>query len=631
MALSILEDQFNIVTLFVDIGNIHNPDPTVLIDNLTRYIVRRLNHVYGRWVQTELIDGDGTLAPLIEYVERLVESGPQKRIVIALDEFDRLPHKMLQRNAAGDNFFLGLRGLSAVDGIGVLLIGAERMKLVTNALGVELNRFRGFPVDYINRSTHWAEFKELIQVPTKRDLEFTEKAFDKIYTYTDGNPYYTKYLCSKLLERAAQHRDSFIDERDVDAGIVHLLIDMDAIGFSHYWEDFILGDDTTRNLATLNRRLCLLAFGQAADVEGTAKREDILRCATDLGQSFEDTQNTINEFIMRRILRVSDKDSRIEARVGLFGRWIMERGQDQILVGVDEYDSVRSAIELRRANTVTRDEAKGLVAQWSLYRGEYMSPERLLDYLRQFGDEYRQRLVFRLLNGVRFFGIAETRALVREAYKILADDMSERFGYGKWNTSQICVSYVGSSGKSSNAMGRTFTRDNPLTVAHHFTSPRNLRQRAESGVTDVVIVDDFIGSGDTLITELPRLTKMLGTNQVLHLFVLCGLESGVTRVKQRAVEMLGARSVRIDVLSVIPEYPWPFEEQTNLFTSVEMAQEAHSLVQEFGRRLEAKTPLGYGKRCALVVFSDTIPNNAPPILRKTVSGKFTFNALFPRP
>ena len=631
VALSILEDQFDIATLFVDIGNIHNPEPSVLIDNLTKNIVRRLNHVYGRWVQTELIDSDGTLAPLIEYVERLVESRPQKRIVVALDEFDRLPHDMLQRSPTGDNFFLGLRGLSAVDGVGVLLIGAERMKLVTNALGVELNRFRGFPVDYINRSTHWAEFKELIQAPTKEALEFTDKAFDRIYTYTEGNPYYTKYLCSKLLERAAHRRDAFIDERDVDAGIEHLLVDMDAIGFSHYWEDFILGDDTARNLATVNRRVCLLAFGQAAGLDGTATRETILRCATDLSQSFEDTRNTIEEFIMRRILRVGNDESQIEARVGLFGRWIRERGQDQILFGVEEYDSVRSAIALRRANTVTRDEAKGLVSRWSLYRGEYISPERLLEYLRQFGDEYRQRLIFRLLKGIRFIGVAETKALVREAYKVLADDMNERFGYGKWNTSQICVSYAGSSVKSSNAMGRTFTLDNPLTVTHHFTSPRNLRQKAESGATDVIIVDDFIGSGDTLSAELPKLRRRLGTNQVLHLFVLCGLETGVTRVKQRALEVFGAESVRIDVLSLIPEYPWPFETRANLFTSVEMAQDAHSLVQEFGGKLEPRTPLGYGKRCALVVFSNTIPNNAPPILRKTVSGKVTFEALFRRP
>ncbi len=635
VALNILEEQFGFFTHFVDIGSIHDRDPGVLIDKLTRHIVRRFDQHYRDWTKNPTtLDRDGTLTPLIEYLTGLVETGLEKRIVIVLDEFDRLPHKILQRSTAGDNFFLGLRSLSTIDGVGIVLIGAERMKLVTNALGVELNRFRGFAVDYIDRATHWAEFKELVQAPTKNKLEFTEKAFDKIYLFTEGNPYYTKYLCSKLLERAAQRRDAFVDERDVDTGVEHLLSDMDAIGFSHYWEDFILGDETARNLAAVNRRIALLAFGQAAELDGSAERDNIIRCAADLGQSFEDTNNTIDEFIMRRILRPVDSVTRIKPRVKLFSRWIKECGQDQILLGVDEFDSVRTSIELRRASSVSREEAKHLVARWSLYAGEYISADRLLDYLRQFGDEYRQRLIFSLLKAVKFIGVAEVNVLVRDAYKILANDMNDRYGYGNWNTSQLAVSYLGSSGKSSNAMGRAFTRQNPLTITHHFTSPLKLNERAKGGVTDVVVVDDFVGSGRTMIEDIPRLIERLGSDQRLHIYVLGGLESGTSRVKNRVLNTWGSESVRFSVLSEVSEHPWPFEEKVKnpkVFASLEVAQEAESLVKEFGRKLEPKTPLGYDNGCALVVFSDTVPNNAPPILRKSQSGRHSFRALFPRP
>ena len=523
---------------------------------------------------------------------------------------------------------MGLRSVSNIDGVGIVLIGAERMKLVTNAMGVELNRFRGFPVDYIDRSTQWSEFKELVQAPTNGALDFTDNAYDRIYTYTEGNPYYTKYLCSKLLERAAQRRDAFIDSSDVEAGVEHLLGDIDAIGFAHYWEDFVLGGDKIRDELARKRRLCLLAYGQAANVDGIAELAQILDTATDLGQPFEDTQGTIDEFVARRILIRGATRLTIEPRVKLFGRWITGRGQEQIIFGIDEHDSVRRTIELRRASTVTLVEADALVEQWSLYNGKRISSERLIEYLRQFGDEYRQRLVYRLLKGVRFVGVADEHVLLRDAYEILLSDMKVR--HGNWNVTQIAISYSGSPGKSSNAIGRRFTKVNRLTVDHSFMSPRNVSAKAKDGITDVVIVDDFVGTGSTMSKELERLRRRIAPEQVLHLFFLAGMADGIKVVEKKALEVFGSDGVRVHALVAMPDYPWPFEETSRLFPSKEMAQEAHRVVKDIGHRLDPRNPFGYGRCCALIVFSETIPNNAPPILWGRSSGKFKFKPLFPR-
>jgi hypothetical protein len=45
-------------------------------------------------------------------------------------------------------------------------------------------------------------------------------------------------------------------------------------------------------------------------------------------------------------------------------------------------------------------------------------------------------------------------------------------------------------------------------------------------------------------------------------------------------------------------------------------ENARSVVQRIGKRLEQRTPLGYGDLQAAVVFDWACPNNTLPILRK---------------
>ena len=628
VALTILEQDYGMSPLYIDIGEVHNTDPTTVINNLARQIIDRVKPFQTGIRFNEERALDGTLAPLIELLRNVVRTQPARRIVIAIDEFDRLPRPLLQRTTEADNFFLGLRTLSSIKGIGLVLIGAERMKLILNGPGVELNRFSGFPVDYIERSTQWSEFKELVQAPTKDALEFTDQACDLIYSYTQGNPFYTKYLCAKLLDRAAQRRDAFIDHRDVEAGVEHLLEEMDAVGFSHYWEDFVLGDEKARVEAAVNRRLCLLAYGQAADNNGEARISDIVNSSSNLGQAFEDTHNTLDEFVDRKILVRDSGNSIISPRVMIFGRWIKGRGQDHIIFAMDEHDAVRRSIKLRTANRVSIREADKLVDGWSVYNGTRISGERLLAFLRQFGDEHRQKLIYLLLKGIRFIGVAEEQKLLREAYEILGHNMKAI--HGKWRRDQIGVSYADSPAKSIASMGKAFARVNSLLVKDHFISPRRLVDKRQDGITDVVIVDDFVGTGKTMCSAIEKLSGRLATDQALHVFAIAGLDDGLCAVEELGRSMLGPDLFKVHVLQGIRSYPWPFRERSGLFPSKEVADEAYNVVLEVGSKLEPRIPLGYGDGCALVVFSHTIPNNAPPILWSAASGRFSFEPLFQR-
>ena len=117
---------------------------------------------------------DGSLTFLNQLLERVSVLG--ERLVIVIDEFDRLPARLFRRTDVQDAFFTGLRAISAIRGIGLVLVAGERMNLIISGPGVELNRFAGFPVDYLDRSTQWSDFEDLVRKPTDKLLEFSNEA-----------------------------------------------------------------------------------------------------------------------------------------------------------------------------------------------------------------------------------------------------------------------------------------------------------------------------------------------------------------------------------------------------------------------------------------------------------------------
>ena len=627
VALAILAKEYGMTTMFIDIGDILHPVSHRVVANLARRIMITLDQRYDLRIDRKALRDDGTLSPLIELVSEIVKTGDGKRIIIALDEFDRLPLALLQRTQEADTFFLGLRRLSNIQGIGLVLIGAERMKIVLNGPGVELNRFAGFTVDYIHRSQQWSEFKELVRSPTNTCLDFTEKACDRIYEYTQGNPYYTKQVCGAILERAVQRRDSFIDDRDVNAAVELLLADLDAISFSHYWEDFLLGDEKKRNEITIDRRLGLLAFGAAAAADGSASLDDIIQKASALGLESHKAKKVMDEFVSRNILYRRNA-AVLQPRIWLFGRWIMGRGQEDIVIAQDEYESAREAITERRSYRVKLTEAEELADEWSIYNGKRVSSDHLLGYLRQFGDEYHQRLIYLLLKGVVFIGVAEEEKLLNEAYQMLEHGMGLR--HGNWRRKQIAISYTGRVGKSGLAMARSFARANKFIAKTDIVRPDRLAEQSKDSITDVVVVDDFCGSGQTLCGDLQAFQTHVARGQMVHVFTLAGIDEGVEKVEERAIELFGPDGVRVRNLHVISRRPGPFGEGSKVFPTSAMAGDARTLVEQVGRKLQPKTPLGYGNGCALITFSRTIPNNAPPILWSSSSGQFRFTPLFPR-
>lgn len=624
VALQVASKQRDVKCIYLEVGEINNPDPATATNNLARELIAELNSHFQLWPDLASFEFDGSLSPLIRALKILARSG--RTVIIAIDEFDRLPATLYRRNAEGDAFFTALRSIATLKGIGLVLIGGERMKLIINNMGVELNKFKSLPVDYLDRATHWPEFEEFVRKPTEGFLEFTEAACSKIYDATAGNPYYTKLLCDKILELATARRDAYIDGREVDSATTALLNAIDSTSFSHYWEDHVLEDDVARDEVTLRRRRCLLALGLAWNSREHVTTGDVARESRALGLTAETTETELNEFSDRGFL--VDSSSGWRPRVELFGRWLRERGQREIVITAAELRSVETLISERESLNISITEADELADRFGPFRGKSYSGERILAYLRQFGGHREQRLILQFLQGIQVVTQQDEYLLLNSAYQGLQQKLKLR--HGEWNINQVALSHTGRIEKSGVAVVRTFIKANASSIgSKRVYGPSELTRLPDKGITDVVVLDDFIGSGSTLVRELGELRNTLPESVCVHVLVLAAMRRGFDSVANAAAEKFGTQQ-SVECMLELEHDEGPFDVNAGFYADEVDARDARTLIEDFGVKLEPKIPMGYGGCCAPIVFSRTIPNNAPPILWSSSRGSFEFTPLFPR-
>jgi hypothetical protein len=402
---------------------------------------------------------------------------------------------------------------------------------------------------------------------------------------------------------------------------------LDPTAFAHYWEDFMLEQDEKRDEITLERRKCLRAIGQARSSEGPVLIADIESVAGKLDLDVQTARQVVDEFVSRELFTRSGEA--ITARVRLFERWLKERGQQQIVLAGVELQAASQLLERRERLRVSYDEAERLVGSWGTYQGKVISADRLLHYLKQFDSLEDQRLVFKILGALQFIDDASMNAMFKSAFSQITESL--KVADGAWNKGQIRLSFFGDSGKSPLAMARAFASANGIMRdSRGIVPPEDLEPLISNGVKDVIFVDDFVGSGDTISHALTTLKAQVPDAARVHFVVLAGASEGLDRVDTALRDAFGDRA-GLHAMYTTPDASTVFSQNSGIFDSADEAADALQLVRRQGELLESRTPLGYDDVCALITFSTTIPNNAPPMLRKSSTGRVNFEALFPRP
>lgn len=586
----------NFVVLYVQGGDYVHPDPSTTIEQLGQRICREIIRANRSFEGLEIPEFHGALSPLVPFLDTVSNIAPNLRFLFILDEFDELPVDLYQRGPVGDAFFLTLRAISGRAPFGFVLVGGENMSNIMTFQGDRLNKFRGVRVDYFDRELHWSDFEELVRRPVSRWFEISDQALTLLYQESAGNPYFTKLIAGELFNLMVNRRDCHVTTSEVQEAVRNALLSVSANSFEHFWRDGILATGAQAELVSLRRRRVLLALAAAFRERDRVRFEDIRNQPYMADIDNQVLLQELGDFERRQIiLRQNDH---YDIKVGLFKKWLVSRGVSELIASFGDLDEVLKRKQQEEEAFVRSEEIVAVCQGWGLYRGRKITEDHVRTWLRQFGDNLAQRLMFKILCNLRFYTADKIRAKLKEAYGIVVRGLATRLESGRRRRADILVSYLDMVGKSGALYAKLFADENEIYVDNVIERSKlgsAIKSRAD--LQAVVFVDDFIGTGQSVVDYFGQLNSECGqlireSRLKFYFVAVCGFQSAQARVQQ-ALEDLGL-PVSVHVCDLLDDADKCFAPCSRLLPSAAERDRAMNIAYEKGVNLEKRNPLGFG-------------------------------------
>jgi AAA+ ATPase superfamily predicted ATPase len=622
-------NRAGVSAIYVD-GGYTEPTAAGTVRSLGRTLCRRFRLISRNLERIGVPEFHDSLMPFIEeFLVDVLEVEPDRQFLIVLDEFDGLPIELYKRGPIGDTFFLHLRAISSKPRVGVLLIGGENIRSIMSSQGYQLNKWLVHSLDYFHKADNWTDFQDLIRKPVARSIEYSNEAVEEIFSWTNGNPYFTNLICQETYQTCTTNKDAFVTKSEITEAVSRKITTIEDNAFQHFWEDAIDRGDYVEEVSIRRRRI-LLALAAVLQRGLPPTQETICqeRLIDPIGP--DGTNAELKRFVERGVLNCSNEI--YSCRVRLFMAWLRDCGHQKIMISFTDRDERLRLEQAERESYVTSTELGQLAKGWGTYKGRPISEDTIRAWLDQFDDNRQKRLMYQLLRGIRFHSQAQIREKLREAMGIVRRNTIERRQEGKRARRDILTTSLGGPGKSGTKFARLFATENKISTDNVVDVPK-LISLFESGADDVqcvVIVDDFIGSGESATDGLNRIFNekagISAYRKAKWIYItVCGFEKGIAEVEKEIQHR--ELPVEVHVCDILTEKDRAFSEESTLFMSAADRLLAHDLAYRIGLQLEPGNPLGYKASEALVVFDDSCPNNALPILSE--KGK-SWTPLFPR-
>jgi hypothetical protein len=583
------------------------------------------------------ISFDGTIAPLNAVLKAIETHCPTKRFILVLDEFDELHPELYRFGPLAEAFFANLRTLAARKNLAFILVGGEKMPFIIGAQGDQLNKFVREGLDYFNRSDEWNDYVQLVTGPTTGSLNWEDSALNELFTATNGHPYYTKLLCAKIFSTAIAQRDTEILVRDVRHALNGRVSELDTNAFAHFWKDGINAEREEEEIIELKRLRLLTAFGRAL-WRGTATRETVAQEIAGTKLKSAEVGPLVEDFCRRDIMEESG--GVITTSLPIFQRWLVEVGVTKLISSTLADDLEVELQKAREIAYVTSTEVQKLAKSWPLYRGREVTGESIRAWLDQVSQPEEQRLLFNILEHLRFVTTAQIGEYVRTAHKsVVARAIPPWQSEIKFEKRRdIVVTYLGAPGKSGAAYARIYAKENGILLDSVWEPEKVVRRIA--GGTDrpnaLVVVDDFAGTGRTVGESVDyflsnELAEGLRSRAIPMFIVLLFATKEAEEKIESVLNKHAGIAAQIYVCNNLTDEFRAFPEgHLGFWMSENERDRAKALCVRIGSVL-FKEALGVGGQAILIAFPETCPNNNLPIIFASGSGKMNWNPLLPRP
>ena len=621
--------------LYLECGEIRYSTGAGTLEELGLRLETFLTDGLPRSVQWSQKDYASSLTPLNSLLELLRRERPTYRFVVILDEFDEINEDLYRSGELANAFFLNLRTLSSKRNLAFLLVGAERMPYVMASQGEKLNKFGHESLNSFNLDTEWSDYRAMIETPLGGDIKLHHAALRNIFDVTDGHPYFTKVLCAKIYEGAVEAKDAEVSTAEVEHAARRVIETLDINAFAHYWRDGIRGSSEDVEIVSVKRCRVLVAWARAARAKRTLTHDAIQEQLHSNAMTVADVLPVLHDFCRRGILHEEEKSYR--PTVTLFGEWLKEVGFARLLndqLG-DELANARQ--EREDAAYVRASEIGELVRQWGLYQGRRITAEDVRAWLEQVESHVEQRLLFKLLQNVRFVTEVQAREAFDGAHKWIRTRLPVVIQKRRaQQRDDILVSYADGPTKSGAYYAALYANVNGIGSRHVAAAgeiAQRIREMGRETVRGLIIVDDVIGTGGTLVEQLQSLSGTLeqanvGKEVPLLVVVLCGTGKGEERVRRYLTDAMP--NANVFVCENVEERHFAFGDALDFWETEDEKMEAKALVRDLGARVQKRSPLGFGEQGLLLTFWRNCPNNSVPILYGSGKGDQGWCPLFPR-
>ena len=395
--------------------------------------------------------------------------------------------------------------------------------------------------------------------------------------------------------------------------------------FSHLWTDGIdkkRHNSTRQDQIQTRRRKFLIAFAQIKRKEKLVTRKNLYD-----SEILKDVPaGTIIEKYINRDFLVEENGHYIW-KPKIFERWLIECGISKLTGEFLNEEAIRHLEEEEEESYVRSKEIVDLCEKWGLFRSEKIDAERVRAWLDQFEYKSEQRLMFKLIENVRFYKEVESR----ERIQALQENVDQYFAQRGVSLSRpadrrtrrgdILLSSFGSIGKSGSVYARMYSQENNI-YADNVVNIDDIQGAVQKNkqIKAIIFVDDIIASGKSAIDHLKYFNTKYGTtiketDITVFIFAICGLQSGIDALENFIKKEVPFKT-EVKAIDLLSESDQCLSLQSKIFSSTKERDQAKYIAEQYGKKLDRQRPLGYNNSQLIVVFPDNCPNNTLPILWK---------------
>ena len=629
-----MNDSASYHVLYLECGEIRHATGEQTLAQLGEQLEDYLTDFLSRRTDWTKRDYSSSLSPLNGLSDSLYKESGLSRFIIILDEFDEINEPLYSHGELASTFFLNLRTLASRKNLAFVLVGAEKMPHLMSAQGEKLNKFDGESLNSFNQETEWADFSSLVRDPLGKSIFFHDGALRRIYDLTDGHPYFTKALCSKVYELAVHAKDAEVSRVDIDKAAQRLLVSLDTNAFAHYWRDGTRGGADDVEIASVKRCRTLVSWARTVRSGAKPSREEIERRLHSHLRA-DEMRRELDDFCRRAVF--TEMGGQYFPKVELFGRWLLDGGFARLVDGNlgDELEDKRKLEE--DAAYVKAEEIVELVQRWPHYQGTKLTEDRVRAWVDQVETNVSRRQLFKLLQNVRFVTDGEVQEAFRGAYENFRNRLpvivQRRRGQRR---DDVIVTFLGGAAKSGQHFANLFAQANRITQTNVIAPERmerRLKDAQNGGTAAIVVVDDMIGTGASLTGELDSNSDMLeasgvGSHVPLFVCVFCATEEGEARARRHLERKFD--DSELYTCEMLERRHYAFCDGLAFWDSTWQMEKAKTMALELGARIDKRRPLGYSDQGLLLTFSRNWPNNSLPILFGHGKGSSRWSPIFPR-